>query len=86
MENKRSTFSGSIGFVLSAAGSAVGLGNLWRFPYLAAQNGGGLFLGVYLILAVTFGFTILVSEVSIGRKTRKSPSPAKPVSPSTEQY
>lgn len=73
MENKRSTFSGSIGFVLSAAGSAVGLGNLWRFPYLAAQNGGGLFLVVYLILAVTFGFTLLVSEVSIGRKTRKSP-------------
>lgn len=73
MENKRSTFSGSIGFVLSAAGSAVGLGNLWRFPYLAAQNGGGLFLVVYLVLAATFGFTLLVSEVSIGRKTRKSP-------------
>lgn len=73
MENKRSSFSGSIGFVLSAAGSAVGLGNLWRFPYLAAQNGGGLFLIVYLVLAMTFGFTLLVSEVSIGRKTRKSP-------------
>ena len=73
MENKRSTFSGSIGFVLSAAGSAVGLGNLWRFPYLAAQNGGGLFLVVYLVLAATFGFTLLVSEVSIGRKTRNSP-------------
>jgi len=73
MENKRSSFSGSIGFVLSAAGSAVGLGNLWRFPYLAAQNGGGLFLVVYLVLALTFGFTLLVTEVSIGRKTRKSP-------------
>ena len=73
MDNKRSSFSGSVGFVLSAAGSAVGLGNLWRFPYLAAQNGGGLFLVVYLILATTFGFTLLVSEVSIGRRTRKSP-------------
>ncbi len=73
MENKRSSFSGSVGFVLSAAGSAVGLGNLWRFPYLAAQNGGGLFLAVYLVLAVSFGFTLLVSEVSIGRKTKKSP-------------
>ncbi len=73
MESKRSSFSSSIGFVLSAAGSAVGLGNLWRFPYLAAQNGGGLFLVVYLVLAMTFGFTLLVSEVSIGRKTRKSP-------------
>lgn len=73
MENKRSSFSGSIGFVLSAAGSAVGLGNLWRFPYLAAQNGGGLFIIIYLILAATFGFTLLVSEVSIGRKTRMSP-------------
>ncbi len=73
MESKRSSFSGSIGFVLSAAGSAVGLGNLWRFPYLAAQNGGGLFLAIYLVLAMTFGFTLLVSEVSIGRKTRKSP-------------
>ncbi len=73
MESKRSSFSGSIGFVLSAAGSAVGLGNLWRFPYLAAKNGGGLFLLVYLVLALTFGFTLLVTEVAIGRNTRRSP-------------
>ena len=73
MERKRSSFSGSIGFVLSAAGSAVGLGNLWRFPYLAAKNGGGLFLIVYLVLALTFGFTLLVTEVAIGRNTRHSP-------------
>ncbi len=73
MESKRGTFSGSVGFVLAAAGSAVGLGNLWRFPYLAAQNGGGLFLIVYLILVFTFGFTLLVVEVSIGRKTKSSP-------------
>ena len=56
--NQRSNFTSKIGFVLAAAGSAVGLGNLWRFPYLAAQYGGGTFLLVYLILAVTFGFDI----------------------------
>ena len=69
---KRNSFSSSIGFVLAAAGSAVGLGNIWRFPYLAAKDGGGLFLVVYIILALTFGFTMLVTEVSIGRKTKQS--------------
>ena len=69
----RSSFSGSIGFVLAAAGSAVGLGNIWRFPYLAAKDGGGLFLLVYLILAVTFGFTLLTTEIAIGRRTKRSP-------------
>ncbi len=67
--NQRSNFTSKIGFVLAAAGSAVGLGNLWRFPYLAAQHGGGTFLLVYLILAVTFGFTLMVAEIAIGRKT-----------------
>lgn len=71
MEKKRNTFSGSLGFVLAAAGSAVGLGNIWRFPYLAAKDGGGLFLVIYLILALTFGYTLLVTEVSIGRKTSR---------------
>ncbi|MCR5148968.1 MAG: sodium-dependent transporter [Eubacterium sp.] len=69
---KRNKFSGSFGFVLAAAGSAVGLGNIWRFPALAARNGGGLFLIVYLVLAVTFGFTLLITEVAIGRKTNQS--------------
>lgn len=69
---KRSKFSSSIGFVLAAAGSAVGLGNIWRFPYLAAKDGGGLFICAYLVLAVTFGFTMLVTEVSIGRMTKQS--------------
>ena len=73
VEEKRSSFSGSIGFVLAAAGSAIGLGNLWRFPYLAAKNGGGLFLVVYLALLMTFGFTLLITEVAIGRKTKRSP-------------
>ena len=51
MEKKRSNFSGGLGFVFAAAGSAVGLGNIWGFPYLAAQYGGGIFILVYLILA-----------------------------------
>lgn len=72
-QTKRHSFSGSIGFVLAAAGSAVGLGNIWRFPYLAAKDGGGVFLLVYIILALTFGFTLLITEVSIGRKTKQSP-------------
>ena len=72
-KNKRNSFSGSIGFVLAAAGSAVGLGNIWRFPYLAAKDGGGLYLVIYLILALTFGFTLLVTEIAIGRKTKQSP-------------
>ncbi len=70
---KRNTFSGKIGFVLAAAGSAVGLGNLWRFPYLAAKYGGGIFLLVYLILAITFGFILMITEIAIGRKTQLSP-------------
>ena len=65
MEQKRSSFTGKIGFVLAAAGSAVGLGNIWRFPYLAAQYGGGVFLLTYLILSVTFGFTLMVAEIAI---------------------
>lgn len=72
-EKNRNSFSGSIGFVLAAAGSAVGLGNIWRFPYLAAKDGGGLYLVIYLILALTFGFTLLATEIAIGRKTKQSP-------------
>ncbi len=76
MEKKRSNFTGSIGFVLAAAGSAVGLGNLWRFPYLAAQYGGGIFILVYIILALTFGFALMTTEIAIGRKTKLSPTKA----------
>lgn len=72
MEKKSSHFSGQIGFVLAAAGSAVGVGNLWRFPYLAAKDGGGLFLIVYLVLVLTFGFTLLTSDIAIGRRTKES--------------
>ncbi len=69
MNENRSSFSGKLGFVLAAAGSAVGLGNIWRFPYLAAKYGGGIFLLVYILLALTFGFALMTAEIAIGRKT-----------------
>lgn len=72
-EEKRGKFSGQLGFILAAAGSAVGLGNIWRFPYLAAKDGGGIFILCYLILAITFGFALLTTEIAIGRKTGQSP-------------
>lgn len=73
MEQQRSKFSGKLGFVLAAAGSAVGLGNIWRFPYLAAKYGGGAFLVTYILLVVTLGFTIMIAETALGRKTGLSP-------------
>lgn len=74
MENEnRSSFSGKIGFVLSAAGASVGLGNIWRFPYLAAKYGGGIFLLIYIVLALTFGYTMIMAETALGRMTGKSP-------------
>lgn len=72
-KKKRGSFTGGIGFVMAAAGSAVGLGNLWRFPYLAAQYGGGIFILVYIVLALTFGFALMATEIAIGRKTGQSP-------------
>lgn len=72
-KQKRSSFSGKVGFVLSAAGASVGLGNIWRFPYLAAKYGGGIFLLVYIVLALTFGYTMIIAETALGRMTKKSP-------------
>ena len=71
--HSRGSFSGRIGYVLAVAGSAVGLGNIWRFPYLAAKYGGGMFLLTYLILMVTFGYVLIISETTLGRMTKKSP-------------
>ncbi len=71
-ETKRLGFTGKIGFVLAASGSAVGLGNLWRFPYLVAQKGGGIFVLSYVLLALFFGLTMLMLEIGIGRYTGKS--------------
>lgn len=73
MSKKRGNFTGTIGFVMAAAGSAVGLGNIWRFPYLAAKDHGGVFILFYVIFALTFGFTLLTTEIAIGRKTAQSP-------------
>lgn len=70
--NERGLFSSRMGFILAAAGAAVGLGNIWRFPYLAAEYGGGIFLLVYLILVVTLGFTIMITEIAVGRSTGTS--------------
>ena len=69
---KKGSFSSSIGFVLAAAGSAVGVGNVWRFPYLAARDGGGLFILIYLVLVLTFGFTLLTTDIALGRRTGKN--------------
>ena len=71
-KGERASFSGRLGYVLATADSAVGLGNIWRFPYLAAKYGGGIFVLVYVALALTFGYTLMVSETAIGRMTRKS--------------
>ena len=71
-KKKKSGFSGSIGYILAAAGSAVGVGNIWRFPHLCAKDGGGLFLIVYLALVLTFGFALLSTDVAIGRRTKKN--------------
>ena len=73
IEKKRGSFTGTLGFVMAAAGSAVGLGNIWRFPYLAAKDNGGVFILCYIVLALTFGFTLLTTEIAIGRMTAQSP-------------
>ena len=72
-KKKRSNFTGKLGYVLSAAGASVGLGNIWRFPYLAAKYGGAIFLIIYILLAVTFGYTMIIAETALGRMTKKSP-------------
>ena len=72
-EGKRSSFSGKIGFVLAAAGASVGLGNIWRFPYLAAKYGGGIFFLVYKIMELNFGYAMNMTETSLGRMTKKKP-------------
>ena len=72
-EKNRGSFTGRIGFVLAAAGASVGLGNIWRFPYLCAKYGGGIFLIVYILLALTFGYTMIIAETALGRSTGKSP-------------
>ena len=71
--DSRGLFSGNLGYILAVAGSAVGLGNIWRFPYLTAKYGGGIFLLVYFLLLFTFGYALIMAETSLGRNTRLSP-------------
>ena len=70
MEKKRERFDSRVGMILAMAGSAVGLGNPWRFPFLAAQNGGGAFIFVYLVLLLTICIPVLMTEITLGRKCR----------------
>lgn len=70
---KREHWASSIGFVLAAAGSAVGLGNIWKFPYEVGVNGGGAFILIFLVCVVLLGFPLMLCELLIGRATQKSP-------------
>jgi NSS family neurotransmitter:Na+ symporter len=73
MQVKREQWGSKIGFILAAAGSAVGLGNIWRFPYLAGENGGAAFIFVYILCVVAIGIPVLIAEILIGRTTQKNP-------------
>ena len=70
---KRETWGGTIGFILAAAGSAIGLGNIWKFPYITGINGGGAFVLVYLICIFLLGIPLMLSEIAIGRRTARNP-------------
>ena len=71
--SNRESWSGSYGFTIAAIGAAVGLGNLWRFPYLAGTCGGGAFVALYLFMSLTFGVSLLIAELAFGRKMRLDP-------------
>ncbi|MBQ9771928.1 MAG: sodium-dependent transporter, partial [Lentisphaeria bacterium] len=87
MEQKRETWGGTIGFVLAAAGSAIGLGNIWKFPYITGMNGGGAFVIVYLICIFLLGTPLMLSEIAIGRKTARNPYGAfKEISPAGSKF
>ena len=72
MDQKKGKFNSNFGFLMACLGSAVGLGNLWGFPYKMGVGGGFAFLVVYLVLAVVVGFPLIMSEVALGRKTQKA--------------
>ena len=71
--NGRENWSGSLGFILAAAGSAIGLGNIWKFPYITGQNGGGAFVLVYLACILAIGLPVMLCEITMGRKTQLNP-------------
>ena len=68
---KRENFQSRLGFLLVSAGCAIGIGNVWRFPYVAGQNGGGLFVLFYLLFLLTMGVPVLTMELAVGRASRK---------------
>ncbi|MCA9295464.1 MAG: sodium-dependent transporter, partial [Phycisphaerales bacterium] len=70
---QRAQWGSTVGFILAAAGSAVGLGNIWRFPYTTGENGGGAFVLVYLICVALVGLPIMMSEIMIGRAAQRQP-------------
>ena len=71
--HKREQWGSRLGFILAAAGSAVGIGNIWKYPHMAGSNGGAAFTLVYLLCILIVGMTIVIAEFAIGRKTQLSP-------------
>ncbi len=69
MQGQRDQWTSRVGFILAAAGSAVGLGNIWRFPYMAGANGGSAFIIIYLAFVFTIGLSVMIAEFAVGRKT-----------------
>ncbi|MCB0739380.1 MAG: sodium-dependent transporter, partial [Bacteroidetes bacterium] len=69
----RGQFSNRFGFIMAAAGSAVGLGNIWKFPFEVGQGGGAMFLVLYLFFCFVLCFPVMIAEIAIGRKTQKNP-------------
>ena len=68
---ERESFKSRLGFILVSAGCAIGIGNVWRFPYVAGENGGGLFVLLYLVFLVLMGIPVLTMELAVGRASRK---------------
>ncbi|MCW8961829.1 MAG: sodium-dependent transporter, partial [Ignavibacteriaceae bacterium] len=73
MQQSRETWGSKAGFILAAAGSAIGLGNIWKFPYIAGENGGASFVLIYLICIAVIGLPVLIAEILIGRTTQRNP-------------
>ena len=73
LSGERDSFTSKFGVIAAAAGSAIGLGNIWRFPYVTGENGGGAFLFVYLLFVVAIGIPVMTSEFIIGRSAQKNP-------------
>ena len=73
MTKTRANWGSKFAFILAASGSAIGLGNIWRFPTVAYQNGGAIFVQVYILIVFLIGFVVLIGEISLGRHTQRNP-------------